>query len=596
MLLLVLSACGPKSAGRPAGEGGAGDGGAAGGGHSPASDGGARSGLRIDPMDQEVTVTDQPLVIEYKALLVETATDVTAEATWVLDDSRLGAFSGSRLTVAPMRAGKTTVRAGYRGASGMTTLTVRQQKVVLGPGATAGAPGRFGGGAVGPAPTVVYPTDGVIVPQNMNLLELHFRPGARQDLFRLQLKNDSAELDIYFSCMAVGGGCVYSPDEATWTLLASGARGGTYRYTLAGVDPAGAIGTSPARSLAFSEEPITGGLYYWNAGGGRIQRYDFGLRTQNAEAFLDPPRAGALACVGCHALSRDGKKMAVGTDFPGIFKVFDVATRTSLYPGMPSASFYSFSPDATQLLAADGAAISLVDAMTGLPTSMPLLSPGTMPDWSPDGDHIVYTRPQTPPIFGVVPSVSDGSIALVTRSGGGFGAPTILVPYASGQNAFYPAFSPDGRLVAFNRSSGPSFSDNMPTMPTDKTVWIVGTAGGAPIRLGASTSEDDSWPKWAPDVQRYRGGSLMWLTFSSRRAYGLRQSGTPQLWMTAIDPAKAAMGADPSAPAFWLPFQDPASGNHIAQWVTRVERMDCTADAQCPGEFCVMGKCLPAPG
>lgn len=40
--------------------------------------------------------------------------------------------------------------------------------------------------------------------------------------------------------------------------------------------------------------------------------------------------------------------------------------------------------------------------------------------------------------------------------------------------------------------------------------------------------------------------------------------------MVGVDPARAAAGNDPSFVAFWLPFQDLASGNHIAQWVEEI--------------------------
>ena len=36
--------------------------------------------------------------------------------------------------------------------------------------------------------------------------------------------------------------------------------------------------------------------------------------------------------------------------------------------------------------------------------------------------------------------------------------------------------------------------------------------------------------------------------------------------MVAIDPAKVAVGDDPSYAAFCLPFQDLTTSNHIAQW------------------------------
>ncbi len=73
-------------------------------------------------------------------------------------------------------------------------------------------------------------------------------------------------------------------------------------------------------------------------------------------------------------------------------------------------------------------------------------------------------------------------------------------------------------------------------------------------------------------------GTLMWLSLSSSRYYGLRRppAGGDEnrrgtlLWMTAFDPQRAERGLDPSRPAFVLPFQDVATSNHIAQWTTRI--------------------------
>ena len=90
---------------------------------------------------------------------------------------------------------------------------------------------------------------------------------------------------------------------------------------------------------------------------------------------------------------------------------------------------------------------------------------------------------------------------------------------------------------------------------------------------------------------------LMWVTFSSNRDYGLRlrqgSMARAQLWMAAFRPGTAG---DPSAPAFWLPFQDVNESNHIAQWVETVRRTDCTMDRNCAaGESCIRGTCVGAP-
>ena len=106
---------------------------------------------------------------------------------------------------------------------------------------------------------------------------------------------------------------------------------------------------------------------------------------------------------------------------------------------------------------------------------------------------------------------------------------------------------------------------------------VVGRKIG-PIPLGNANSTTanvtNSWPRWNPFVVHESSGDLMYFTFSSTRDYGIEvlNSATtpdmwsPQVWMAAFDPAKAAAGTDPSGAGFWMPYQDVKSHNHIAQW------------------------------
>lgn len=91
-----------------------------------------------------------------------------------------------------------------------------------------------------------------------------------------------------------------------------------------------------------------------------------------------------------------------------------------------------------------------------------------------------------------------------------------------------------------------------------------------------------TFPRFAPftfvlDDGEFGTHRVVYLSFSSTRRYGLREtleSGGGEsdrgtwLWMAAIDPDAVASGADPSYPAFALPFQDLATSNHIAVWTT----------------------------
>ena len=314
---------------------------------------------------------------------------------------------------------------------------------------------------------------------------------------------------------------------------------------------------------------------------------------------MDAPRAGAFQCVGCHTLSRDGSRIAVGMDIPAPspYKVFEVGTRTELYQmgsmfGGGGANFNVFSPDGSEIMTSNGVWIDLRDATTGAAVVEQMINPGTMPDWSPDGEWMVYAKPETaPPCIGIggcgATGISRGSLE-VWRYDGSMWEPDYTLVQSEGENNYYPAISPDGEWVLFNRAIAESYD------APDATLWVIPSDGGDPVRLDAATSNHgDSWPKWDVTVYQQHGQPLMWFTVTSRRAYGLRLDAgeQAQIWMGAFEPSRTGNLA---YPMFWLPFQEIGSGNHIAQWTTTIDRQPCSDDSMCEGgELCAEGACVP---
>lgn len=587
---LTLLGCGPT-----------GDGGG-GGGDDDVPPGGV---LRLEPAAAELTVADNtPATQVYRVIATDdrgAEHDVTADATLALGLPSLGSFDGPTLTTAPDRGGRTQVSATWGGLVATGELTIRLRQVIVEAGVPADAPGDFGAAtAGGAAPALIYPDTGVIVPPNLNTMEVHFQPGGGNNVFQLTVHGSALELVVYLTCAPLGGGCVWDPSQATWDILATAGRGDLpLSYKLRGLDHTAAApryGETAPRTIQFTADDLEGGLYYWAAGAGAVMRYDFGRRGQSAERFLGVAQTGGRQCVGCHALSRDGSKIAVGLDIPGpaTVETYAVGTRARLwttssggFPGFPSANganFFSFSPDAERLVSSDGRALTVRSAGDGGGMTQ-VVANATMPDWSPDGNQVVFARPGAA-APAANPGVSRGSIVSVDAATWG-GEQTLVA--SAGENNYYPSYAPDSAWVVFNRSM---LSDSFDA--ADAKVMVVSATGGAPLALGhATSSAGDSWPKWAPLSQSYAGGTIHWLTVSSRRPYGLRGGNTSQLWMIGFDPTKAAAGEDPSFAAFWLPFQDPASGNHIAQWVEHVDRQPC-GEGDCPsGEFCEGGYCVP---
>ena len=452
-------------------------------------------------------------------------------------------------------------------------------------------------------------------PPNLNELEIQLTARGGTDLYEIAFTSAWANVRIYTTCNPIdppGDGCSLIPDDDTWKLLSGAGRNDTLTLTVRATSASGGgVGSAPPRKVSFAYEDMLGGLYYWAASSGGIYRYEFGRRGQKAESFYTPVQAGGVMCVGCHALSRNGARMAAGLNAPTpapTLRMLDVATKKKLFdqggfgfPGMggeTGSNYEALTPDGSRVITTETGGLTVRDGTTGkVIGANPALPNANMPDISADGGQVVFARSPSACQFGfcITLSVMGASLYTVSFNGMAFGAPRQLV--TGGGNNYYPSFSPvsaDGTFVAFNRAAGDSFD------AADARVMVVSAAGGKVIDLAsANTVQGNSWPKWAPFVHHFQGATIVWLSFTSRRPQGLRSSGNAQIWMVPVDTAKLAAGRDPAFPPFRLPFQDPATGNHIPQWVEKVKRKPCVQidQAGCDsGEVCEEGECVPGVG
>jgi hypothetical protein len=638
LAVLCFAACGGSPGGQP-GDGGLGDGTGDGPGQAIA---GLQS-LTVTPADATLMVGDQPATQRYQVQGRFTdghQEDVTDRVAFSLSVPALGTFQGALFTSTTQQGGRTEVQARAGSVSGTASLTLvlkRQLPIPPGSGGPALPPDpgtKFGGPAdASRAPTLVYPNDGVVLPPNLGRIEVHWLRGPAQNtLFELGFKNSVTDVRLYVRCERPDGvqddGCIVEPTGEAWTFIAETNRGGeALQLTVRATDDQGsAVGTSATQSLSFAKDDISGTIYYWTTSqGGLIQRFDFGSTATTAETVLGPDvvtttEEGAR-CVGCHALSRDGKKIAasVGGQNHGGFLLFDLETGMALRnaSGMDDhiVQFSSFAPDGNQLAVVFGDDTSLPDYknIQLFDTRCDAASMGTCgqkvgvidmggleadhPDWASDGQAIAFT------------SVGDhqtsqrprhGSIAWVQKQGDTWGPPGELVPAADGVNRFNPHFSPDASFLVFSESTCPggNIDDKDCDGDTDPTATIhaLPLPASSPVVLARAqapglmdqgqTALANTFPRFAPFVfvltaAGERGGvrHVNWVTFSTTRRYGLRtppanasgdeNPSSTWLWMSAVEPENLQDGQDPSYPAFALPFQDLTTSNHIAVWTER---------------------------
>ncbi len=503
------------------------------------------------------------------------------------------------------------------GSSGTDAFFVPVDTDIVTPSAPSDAPTRFGGTPdPSHAPELVYPLDGVMVPPNLSQLEFHYLTNGGT-VFQLAFTAGPSHVRIYFGCPeSVGAGCVFMPDETTWGVLAAAARGrGAISYVLRSVDASGNVGETPERAITFAQEDVTGGVYYWtpNANGG-INRFEFGVPGAHAERFLTVGNTAGTVCLGCHTLSRDGSLIAVGEDTPTTrFEVFDIASRTQRFllrsmggsgplGGPQQSNFTSFSPDNAMIVGSSFDGLRFLSGVDGSTIEEGVTgAAASMPDWSPDGEHIVFVQYPGRGVLGLFDSnnVTSGNVVRLDRTGGSWTVGPTLAAAGSGNN-FHPSYSPDGAWVIYNRSPSNIGSlgenpDSGTSRIADEEMWVVSADGtGAAISMDTVHGLSDAWPRFNPRTFSESGHDLFWLVWASRRGYGLRldTDTRSQLWMAAFDPTRAAAGQDPTMVPFWMPFQDMEQTSHLAQWVSTVVRRTCTMDADCGGEFCVEGRCF----
>lgn len=359
----------------------------------------------------------------------------------------------------------------------------------------------------------------------------------------------------------------------------------------------------------------------------------------SAQAFGPLPNQVAGGhCVGCHAITpNDGKYMALtlggSSSVNGAnFSLLDIAAKSLIsinaaYPMDQNSSPISNPTDYFKQFRRDSLATETTwgpngDVMVNMYQSRLYLTTVTLtgttgvvsrvgpatpswgeyqsdPFWSVNGDLLAFTSFPAPDVDPNNPTGLNGDMKAGGQIAIASTTPTavhddahVIVPRENGISSFYPAISSDSQLIVFNRSTcGGTPDANKLTSDYGNqscdgyddwtsTLWLTTPSGASVTRLdraNGSTPASNSWPRWSPDVGTFRGKSLYWIAYSSRRPYGTQVNynavptlAKPQLWFSGVLVGGEFQG-DPSFAPVWLPSQNPRqsspNGNHVPQWV-----------------------------
>ena len=485
--------------------------------------------------------------------------------------------------------------------------------IVTGDGG-AGAPSNSAnlfGGATGTqtgGPCLAEPEINSLYPHNWLRPRFAWSASGGENLFELRVHapNQSKDLLVYTT-------------ETSWTMprymwdairvhsndmpMTITIRGGVWNGTTLG-----SIATGSTGPIGIAPVDAPGSIVYWYTNGytGAIGLNGFAAFDETVSNALTTNQVleAQVTCIGCHVGTPDGNSV-VFSSWNGNWGnlVSDIDTGDGGTPGaVPSYAgnqglqsllvgplgISTISPAHWQasehiVVAADGnGELQWVDVgmqsgnARGAIARNGTQAPGPLagaPAFSHDGKTIVYTATNHAAdgrLGGYIYDTKDMgskadlySVPYNDRAGGA----VTPIPGASDQvwQEYYPAFSPDDRLLAFNRTGA---DQNMYNQPLAE-VFVIPSGGGIATRLAAndppacsgrtSPGVTNSWPKWAPSVVQASGGrTFYWLVFSSTRAGSL-----PQLYVTPVVVAGTQVQ---TFGALYLWNQPATTGNHTPAW------------------------------
>jgi hypothetical protein len=476
---------------------------------------------------------------------------------------------------------------------------------VLDPSAPPNAPALFGPAGSGDpsgGPCLMEPEPGALFPRNWLRPRFRVTPGAGQNLFEIRIHTDAEASDL----VVYTASTTWTMPKPMWELLASHAadvpitvsvRGASFDgNTLVGEPSLGTTGT-----ITVAPADAKGTIVYWTTtGGSSLKGFAIGDETVGTSLTPDqvamPTVGGAkVTCVGCHTSTPDGKLVGFTAQGPWGNALASIESGKAgeappfLGPGALAAldqfgelgiQTYSkahWSPGDRVMVTPFGAYADAKLAWVDLEATQPgegqaygfLARNGDgrgvgAPTWSHDGQTIVYVSTTAETTGRLDTGEADLYAVPYANRAGGDAKP---IPGASDPSLseYYPAFSPDDALLAFNRVPG---ADNMYNQASAE-VFVLPSSGGTATRLAAndppacsgrtSPGVTNSWPKWAPEATTVGGKTYYWVIFSSTRS----EQQNPQLYVTGV---VVENGQVETHAALYLWNQPEDEHNHTPAW------------------------------
>jgi WD40 repeat protein len=533
--------------------------------------------IRVEPEVLELTVTDgEPGVAVFTAYaeLLSGGEAPLELVSWSISNLSSGTISSDgAFTSVDTNGGITEIIATHDGIEGAATVSVVYKTNIFEDELDEAVAAAFEASSPQAVETLTvdYPLDQVTVPRNLSGLSFVWtdETGISDSVYRIRFQSDITDISVYTI------GQTWQATRSLWEMISAANKRGEVEVTIESAAWNGAdlgdVSQGPANTLTVNRLDARGSVLYWSTPDEAIFRIPFG--ETEAESFWE----GDGQCTGCHALveTEDGANDTMVVTHGGVdgrFSVVDVSD-----PSAPEKivsendqnrlTFKTVDPTGQYILGTNQKTATLYELRSGNKIKeFQFNDRVSHPDWSPDGDSIamVFVKDDIDgQRFGISSDMEfeRGEIVEVAWDAGAqeLGEVTVLKEADAAVSFYYPAYSPDGDWIAYNRSTTTSYAAQ------DAELWLMSRDGSIDVRLKNANGigdQQNSYPRWGP----LPDDDVLWLAFSSKRTYAVDPGEMPQIWVAAIQPSLAEKDEDPSSSPFWLPGQEVNSDNHLPVW------------------------------
>ena len=534
--------------------------------------------IRVDPPEAEIrTSPDQSNTIDFTAYAeLDDGSEIVLDlVSWEISNLSAGFISSEgTFTSVESNGGVTEIIANHFESQGKATLKVIYADDILVGDLSQGLVDAFRNAQPNDDENLVlvYPYDNVVVPRNLQGLGFKWNDGSQNSstVYRIRFRSTITDISVYTTSDE------WISNTELWEMIAASNRDGLVEvYVEAGVwdgSTLSSVRKGVSNSLVVNRLDARGSVLYWAMNTRAIMRLPVG--ATEAEFFWRNPGPGQN-CIGCHALSEQADRLVVThSGANGRFSIVDIEDpetpeRVVDPNDFNTLTFKTVSPDGQYFFGTNGNQASLYNVSNGVRIKdWTFDHPVAHPDWSPDGNQILLvhvngaSRSDLEFNKGEIVQYDFDIQTLELQNG------VVMKEADETFNFYYPAYSPDGDWIAYNRANNTPPADQSLRMcyaAPDAELWLMSRDGSIDIRLDNANGFEpmqNSYPRWGP----LPDDDVLWLAYSSRREYPLEGPSEPQIWLVGIDPAKAKQGEDPSSAPFWLPGQVVNSDNHLPVW------------------------------